>query len=350
MKKLRPRRPSKNAPARAAKERPAASTSTHRDQLARLWIIHQILLQKRRKLPTREDFDRATQSVIRTMQRDLDTMRHTMLLPIAYDARQRGFYYTRDDVHFAATAVSPAEFLALGVAAQMLRAYRGTDLEEGVRGALQKLRLELRPELIFDLATLGEVISFRATGFDLLVDLGLFQTVTTAALEREELRFDYERMGDTEAGERVVEPLHVACIENAWYLYAREVSTGHGRIYCLVRMSGVRPTGRRFVRPAGFDPEAIFGGAMGAFIGEKPERVVLRLRGAVARVARERRWHASQEVTRRTEGDVIAKFYVSNTPDLLQFVLRWGADAEVLEPASLRQKVLAHAREIVARG
>ncbi len=348
-----PRKPSSLTPSNPAPAAPppeGQSAVRRREQLARLWKIHHMLLEKRPKAPTRTDFARACGAVERTISRDLDTMRHTLRLPVAWDERAQGFRYTRDDVRFAATAVDPSEFFALAVAAQIVRAYRGTRLEEGVRGALHKLRLELRPDLAFDLDSLGKVISFRGTGFDLLEDFTLFQTVTAAALEREELRFQYERMEDTAPEERVVEPLHVTCIENAWYLQGRDVQADQTRLYCLVRMKDVRPTGRRFVPPLDFDADALFATALGAFGGEKPVRVVLRLRGPAARVVRERRWHSSQEVTRRGEGETVGEFHVSDTPDLLQFVLRWGADAEVLEPASLRQKVLAHAREIVARG
>ena len=356
-KKSRPRRRPKSAstvpPSNARPDTPlppGQSAVTRRAQLARLWKIHHILLEKRAKPPTRKDFAKACGTVERTISRDLDMMRYSLRLPIEWNDDIQGYRYTREDVRFAGTAVDPSEFFALAVAAQIMRAYTGTRLEEGVRGALHKLRLELRPDLSFDLDSLGEVISFRGTGFDLLEDFSLFQVVTTAALEREELCFQYERMNDAAPEERVVEPLHVACIENAWYLLAREVSTGHLRLYCLVRMRELRATGRRFVPPADFDAEALFANAIGAFGGEKPVRVVLRLRNPAARAVRERRWHASQDVSRRGEGETIAEFLVSDTPDLFQFVMRWGADAEVLEPASLRAKVLAHAQEIVARG
>ena len=61
-------------------------------------------------------------------------------------------------------------------------------------------------------------------------------------------------------------------------------------------------------------------------------------------------WHHSQKVRVVGPRETDLELHVNDAPDLLYFVLRWGQDAEVLRPASLRRKVLAEAQAIAARG
>ena len=323
------------------------------DVLWRVWTIHNVLSARRPRFTTAEDLAKQLGTAARNVRRDLATMQHSLLLPIeTREGNGGGYRYTRRHVAFASAPASASELLALAVSAQMVRAYAGTRLEEEVRGALRRLRLDVRAERALDLDTLGEVLSFRGTGFDRLTDLDLFQKVTLAALNREELSFSYQGVEDERARERTARPLHVYSEENAWYVLSRDVPSGEIRRFNLGRMRKVRATGRRFVRSRQ-DEQAVadLDDALGAFGGEGPRlRVVLRFRGRPARTVRERHWHHSQKVRVIGPKETELKLRVPETPGLLYFVLRWGQDVRVQEPASLREAVLANARAVLAQG
>ena len=336
---------------RAAAE-PSASLPaiTGRDLLARLWIIHLMLLENRPKPPTYKDFADAVDISPRSVRRDVDTMRYTLCLPIQRCPRG-GFRYTRRNVAFAAAAISSGEFLALHVAARMLGAHaEAAGLGDGVRGALRKVRLDLRTPRLLDFGHLEQALFVRVESSGEPANPDLVPFLLMAALTGEELRFSYQGLADRAPRERTVEPLYVACIRGTWYLRARDVRSGQRRTFHLGRMSDVQPTTRRFVPLPRVEAEADFEHALGAFADRPPVRVVLRLHGVAARSAREHRWHSSQRLRVLAPQEVEVELNVSDTPDLLQDVLCWGQDAEVLEPASLRQEVLAHAKAIAARG
>ncbi len=320
--------------------------------LWRLWTIHTILSERQSRLTSADQLAKDLGTCPRSVRRDIATMQHSLRLPIeTREGHGGGYRYARRHVAFAAAPASASELLAVAVAAQMVRAYAGTRLEEDVRGALRRLRLDVRAERALDLDALGEVLSFRGTGFDRLTDLDLFQKVTIAALNREELSFSYLGGEDDRARERTARPLHVYSEENAWYVLSRDVPTGEIRRFNLGRMRKVRATGRRFVRPRQ-DEQAVadLDDALGAFGGGKPIRVVLRFRGRPARAVRERHWHHSQKVRVIGPKETELKLRVPETPGLLYFALRWGQDVRVLEPASLREAVLANARTVLAQG
>ncbi len=334
----------------AAEPSAALPAITGRDLLARLWIIHHLLLENRPKAPTYKDFADAVEISPRSVRRDVDTMRHTLCLPIQRCPRG-GFRYTRRNVAFAAAAISSGEFLALHVAARMLGAHaEAAGLGEGVRRALRKVRLDLRSPRPLDFGRLDQALFVHAPGGAEHPDPDLIPFLLMAALAGEEARFSYEGLEDRAPRERTAEPLYVACIAETWYLRARDVRTGKRRTFCLDRMTDARPTGCRFVPLPRAEAEADFAHSLGAFGGRPPVRVVLRLRGVAARKAKERPWHSSQRLRALGAREIELELRVSDTPDLLQKLLGWGQDAEVLKPASLRQKVLAHAQAIAARG
>jgi predicted DNA-binding transcriptional regulator YafY len=68
----------------------------------------------------------------------------------------------------------------------------------------------------------------------------------------------------------------------------------------------------------------------------------------VSRFVRRRRWHPTQEVKRVPNGIELA-MEVSGTVELVSWVLGFGDQAEVLEPASLRDQVAAELGRASAR-
>jgi proteasome accessory factor B len=67
----------------------------------------------------------------------------------------------------------------------------------------------------------------------------------------------------------------------------------------------------------------------------------------MARVARETRWHPSQLTQRVEDNAVTVTLNVPVTAELVNFILGWGANVEVVEPSSLRQRVAGDASKMV---
>ena len=344
--KQRPR--PRGTPAPTPEPKPAV---TRREPLARMQAIHHLLLRNGRRWISASDLAEKVETCERNLSRDLAAMEHSFLLPIERKmGRGGGYRYSRADVEFGAAPATAEEMFALAIAAKLVRPCAGTRLEESVRGVMQRLRLDVRPAHPLDLDALGAALSFRGTGFDVLPDLDLLQTVTRAAAEGAELRFSYQGLDDEEARERTAEPHRVFRHENVWYVRSRDAASGQIRHFCLGRMKQVRPTGRRFVPPPAEEVEAALRDSLGAFGGGKPVRVLIRFRGRPARIIRQCFWHHSQKVRVVGPRETDLELRVADTPAVLYFVLRWGQDAEVLAPARLRRKVLAEARAIAARG
>jgi len=63
----------------------------------------------------------------------------------------------------------------------------------------------------------------------------------------------------------------------------------------------------------------------------------------------ERTWHESQEIQSLPDGDLILSLNVADTAEVKGWILGFGQDAEVLEPASLREEIRTEAEALLRR-
>jgi proteasome accessory factor B len=94
-----------------------------------------------------------------------------------------------------------------------------------------------------------------------------------------------------------------------------------------------------FGRPADFSPEKFFADALGVVGGRGDYRVVIRFTAAVADRIREREWHESQELRELPDGALELRLRLGALTEIEQWVLGWGAAAEVIGPAELRASI-----------
>jgi proteasome accessory factor B len=78
---------------------------------------------------------------------------------------------------------------------------------------------------------------------------------------------------------------------------------------------------------------------------QEPIDVVLHFSPKVASRVREARWHPSERVEAAADGGLTWRATVSGPIEIRLWILSWGDDVEVVEPAALRGDVAAtHAR------
>ena len=68
-----------------------------------------------------------------------------------------------------------------------------------------------------------------------------------------------------------------------------------------------------------------------------------------ARLVAERKWHESQRVRENKDGSIILELELGGLEEIERWILSWGDQAEVLEPAKLRQRLAELGRKFVAQ-
>jgi len=289
----------------------------------------------------------------RTIARDIEDLR-CMGHPVKVCFRRRGYYYDHEATEFPLMQLSDGELFVLCMARQALASFRSMAMSARLESVFEKLMAALDGELSFDPAKLSKVILFRPSGFEVPIDVELFESVCRVLLDDEELEFTHTKLpgGDEEPEpmQRHVQPLQLFCSENAWYLYGRDLMRKKPRTFALSRMEKARGTGRTFEPPDHQKIKREIEKDLGAYANAKAVNVRLQFRGKQAHLVDERIIHSTQK-TRWIEtpkGKVLElTMQVAHTPELEGRVLRWRSDVRVLEPKSLKDAINRQAREIV---
>ncbi len=279
----------------------------------------------------------------KTIVRDIAFMRDRLDLPIEFDAQIQAYRYTQPVNSFPTVNVTEGELLALLVAQRALEQYRGTPFHRQLALAFDKLAGGLRDRISFSPADELRAVSFKNIGLG-RTDLAIFNALSGAVLRSAEVTFDYRKPGDAKKSPRRVRPYHLANRENSWYLIGFDLERSALRTFALPRIANVAVTETHFTRPADFSPEQFFASALGVLGGAGDFRVVIHFSASVAERIREREWHESQEMRELPSGALELRLRLGALTEIEQWVLGWGAAAEVLSPPELRDNI----RKIIA--
>jgi predicted DNA-binding transcriptional regulator YafY len=113
------------------------------------------------------------------------------------------------------------------------------------------------------------------------------------------------------------------------------------RDFALHRMRRITLTTEAYEIPDTFDREAYLAEAFAIEKGGRPVEVAIRFGPRQARWIRERRWHATARVQGALDGGCVLRLKVAGLAEVRRWVMQFGADAEVLKPASLREQIAA---------
>jgi proteasome accessory factor B len=254
---------------------------------------------------------------------------------------KHGFHYTAPVRDFPMMKVSQGEVAALLLAQKSLEQFRGTTFERPLAAAFRKLSHSLGGDMEIAWHELEQALSVRNSGTG-LADMQVFDALAKAVMDGAEVEFAYHKLAGEKPERRTVHPYHLGCIENQWYLFAHDTDRGAVRTFALPRIRGVEKTGLKFRRPENFSLAKILEGSFAVFEGGHARKVRVRFTGVAARLVGERVWHASQQLARDKAG-LVLEMRVGLSPDLRQWILGWGAEAEVLEPPELRRDLAAAA-------
>ncbi len=289
------------------------------------------------------EFEISTKSIYR----DIDFMRYNLELPLEWDGRKNGFYYTEEVSDFPSLQISEGELVALFVAEKALQQYRGTSFERPLLSALKKMSQTLPDTISLDLSEVQQTISFR-TRAEPILDLQNFDTLARATAQRQQLSIDYRKPGQAKSESRTIDPYHLANINGEWFLFAFDHLRQDLRTFVPSRIKSVKPTGATFARPRKFSLESRLRHSFGVHSGKEVCDVVLRFDARVADIVREKKWHDTQQLRELPDGRLELSFRLSSLAEVERWVLSWGGEAVVVSPPELAESIRNAARNLLS--
>lgn len=315
-----------------------------RPPLERMLHIHRSIQSA--KYPNASSLARELEVSTKSIHRDLDFMRDRLTLPLEYDGRRFGYYYTEAVESFPTIQITEGELIALLIAEKALQQYRGTSFEKPIVSALKKMSASLPETISLNLADWEQTISFR-TSAEPLLDLATFDILAKAAAEQQQVVIQYQKPGRREIEPRTVDPYHLANVNGEWFLFGYDHLRKDIRTFLPGRIRKVDRTGKRFRKPEKFSLEKRLKDSFGVHSGSDRFNIRIQFNEFAANYIREKKWHASQKLSELKDGGVELCLELSSLVEIERWILSWGGNAIVLEPPELAESVRSAAQDIL---
>ena len=143
-----------------------------------------------------------------------------------------------------------------------------------------------------------------------------------------------------------VEPYLLYFRERAWYLVAWNPQREAHRIYRLDRIDKLQVEKQTFI-PRPFNAEEYFRGSFGIVV-DAPQHLRVRVNGLAKEIVKKDGRFAPDEM-REANGALILDKTIKGEILWLRWILGFGGEAEILEPAAMREKAVKMMREGLGR-
>ncbi len=280
----------------------------------------------------------------RTIYRWLSELTDDIGVPVHFND---GGYYLADGPDCPAP-FTPEELLALRTALKSQVFADGSPLRSSAESAWLKIRDASPFERMRLARELSEGYSIHVTVPNGFVEPGLPRAIEAAVADHHRLRIVYRSQKSNRVKNYTIDPYALVFRRHSWYLLAN--SAEHGKVvqFKLLRIREVTDTGAEFEPPADFSAEDYFRDSWEAWAGGDPVEVRVKFSPKVSVMVAETRRHPSQRIHPQIDGGIIFEATVSGIEEIAIWILGFGKDAEVLEPAELRALIADHAECMAA--
>ena len=308
------------------------------ERLERFYRIHQ-LLTDRRVVPfsiLMEELDISRASV----KRDLEYMRERFNAPIEYDREANGYRFGKlkpgPRYELPGLWFSADEAYALLSMHSLLAELQPGLLEPHIKPLQERLRAVLGGEPAWkDVEKRIRVFQPERRS----TPTQYFDVTARAVLTRARLWIrHYNRKEDRET-EREISPQRLVHYRDNWYVdgYCHLREGLRSFAVDAIRAAELRETRAKEVPAAELDEH--LGAGYGIFAGREVEWARLRFTAEAARWVSAQVWHPKQRSQVEKDGSYLLEIPYANDRELVMEILKFGADVEVLAPASLRGRV-----------
>lgn len=231
------------------------------------------------------------------------------------------------------------EVVALHFLKGHAKLFKGTEVGDGIERAFTKLETYV-PDGLADKLERVRSLFVPSVRFakDYAGKEALIDTLAEAILGQQTCVVEYHSFADDKTKKYQIDPLRFFERDGGLYLFIRATRFGDIRVLAVERISQIEVTQNTFTYPTDFDPEALLDRSFGMYYDD-PLEVKIWFSADQARYIRERQWAQEQKITKRKDGSIVLWMKTSGWYDVKKWVLSFGADARVLEPVHLQDKV-----------
>lgn len=324
-------------------------------QAARLRDIVAILEARRHPVP-REVFLRELGVSYATFKRDLEVLRDQFQAPITWQpgegGRERGYVLEDKGWSSGKLGLPRAWFTSSEIYALLMIDTLATHIAPGLltehlQPLITRITLALSaaddtPE---DIRSRVQILASAARRRD----AAHFENVAQATVRRNRLEMLYFTKSRNERNTRVVSPQRLIHYKENWYLVAWCHKAEALRVFALDSVEDAKVLKEPAFEADKAAVDAMVGKDFGIFSGGDRKWAKLRFSALQARWVEAEVWHPEQKASYLEDGSLVLEVPYSDQRELLLDVLKFGPEAEVLEPVELREEVRSRLRRALSQ-
>ena len=282
----------------------------------------------------------------RTIRRDLEALESTF--PLITERRNGQTCWRLMDgyANVLPLALSTTELMALVFSKDLLKPLEGTQIKISLDSALNKATAALPAG---GAAYVEQMHSYFSVGMGphkiYRQHRQTIDQLSRAISQTHTVQMRCYTASRDKTSHREVDPYRLWYADGGLYLIAHCHMRQEVRMFAVDRIRSLTITNHPCQMPLGFDLDAYVRDAFVVMRGKPIEIELLFDRPTTAWV-QDRQWHPSQQIRRQEDGCLSMTIQVSDTRELVGWVLHFGSGVQVIRPESFRTKVREEARKI----
>jgi proteasome accessory factor C len=275
-----------------------------------------------------------------TFHRIRNFLKNILRAPIVFDHGSGGYRYQTSDGQpfelpgFWLTQNEIEALLCLDHAVENMQEGFFHDLLEPVRKRFEPL-LKAQKTNINTLRERMKIISIGTRE----CDKDIFKAIASAVVREKRIVIKHRNLAADKPQERIISPQALVRYRDNWYVDAYCHLRNEPRTFSLNRIVCAEPVIGKFFKIPKEVRQVFYAESYGIFTGPANKKAVIEFTGIAAREVAQENWHPKQQGQWQNENTYRLMIPYGHSRELEMDILRWGDEAEVIEPKELRESI-----------
>ncbi len=304
-----------------------------------IYALH-VLIAKSNSVITKQTIIQELDCSAATVEQLIRDMRLHLNAPITFDSKTKSYSYDESlNPHFELPGLwfNASELYGLFASYQLLSEVGPGLLESHIAPIKEKLEslLESKSMKKGDLDKRICILKMAARK----PNPKHFSIVATALLMRKQLNIKYGGRDRNNSTERVLSPQRLVHYRDNWYIDGWCHLREQLRTFAIDRIETSRLINLKAIHVDEVTLNEHYKTSYGIFSGTPTKRAILKFNEKVAKWVAEEQWHPDQKGQFDIDGCYELEIPYRDPRELIQDILKFGPDVEVLKPEQLRSEI-----------
>ncbi len=283
----------------------------------------------------------------RTVARDIDFI-STGNFFVTEEKRKSEIYYVANKLAINNISFTISELISMHFVREVIKPYSSLDIGNTALHLIEKIIADLPPMDKAYLESLNEFIKVNQPdiGLEKSLNKEVINIIRKAIELKRRLLISYYSFNSDESTQRSFDPYLIEIYEGCYHLVGYCHLRNSIRDLRISRITNIKLLDEIYERPENFY-ETYKKGRFGKLAGEENIKLLLKFKDDAARYITEYESSKADLLYYDENGFLMFEKDTTMTPEIVKWILSFGAKVEVIEPMDLRLEIIGHAKGII---